>query len=367
MSTAPAPAPASGPRGLAAAVRAATLRDGGGLAALRAGLLALVGTLIAVGLLIAALGTDPIDAYSTIVSGSLGASDRIGQTLTVAVPLALCGVAAAIPFTARLWNIGAEGQMHAGAFAAAAVGLTLPAMPGPVLIPLILLGAVLAGAVWAAIAGALKAAVGANEVIVTLMLNFIAILLATYAITGIWPQEISPQTERLPDSAALPGVWPGTVVNAGLIVAVVAVALAWVLMRRTALGLQIRSIGFNPFASRLNGMDVPRLTVATFALAGLFAGLAGGVLVLGENLALVSNFSANYGYLGIAVALVARLSPGWILPSAVLFAALQVGSQSLPAATGISTAFGQIIIAAFVLALLGARVIRLRYAEGAVQ
>lgn len=338
-----------------------------GIASFRTGLIALLGTLVGVGLVIAALGQNPIEAYQTIVTGSLGASDSIGQTLMVSVPLALCGVAAAIPFTARLWNVGAEGQMHIGAFGAVAVGLTLPALPGPVFIPLILLGAVIAGAAWAAIAGALKAAVGANEVIVTLMLNFIAILIATYAITGIWPQDISPQTERLPESAALPNIWSGTVVNAGFLIALVAVALAWVLMRRTGLGLQIRAIGLNPFASRLNGMNVKSLTVITFAIAGLFAGLAGAILVLGENRALVTNFSASYGYLGIAVALVARLSPAWIVPSAIVFAALQVGSQSLPAATGISTAFGQIIIATFVLALLGARVIRLRYAEGAVQ
>lgn len=338
-----------------------------GIASFRTGLVALLGTLVGVGLVIAALGQDPIEAYRVIVTGALGASDSIGQTLMVSVPLALCGVAAAIPFTARLWNVGAEGQMHIGAFGAVAVGLTLPALPGPVFIPLILLGAVIAGAAWAAVAGVLKAAVGANEVIVTLMLNFIAILIATYAITGIWPQDISPQTERLPESAGLPVIWSGTVVNAGFLIALAAVALAWVLMRRTGLGLQIRAIGLNPFASRLNGMNVKSLTVITFALAGLFAGLAGAILVLGENRALVTNFSASYGFLGIAVALVARLSPAWIVPSAIIFAALQVGSQSLPAATGISTAFGQIIIATFVLALLGARVIRLRYAEGAVQ
>ena len=361
MTTAPV-TPGAGDR-----LRAPLALREGGVASLRTGLVALLGTLVGVGLLIAALGADPVQAYRTIVTGSLGASDSIGQTLMVAVPLALCGVAAAVPFTARLWNVGGEGQMHIGAFGAVAVGLTLPALPGPLFIPLILIGAVAAGAAWAALAGALKALVGANEVIVTLMLNFVAILIATYAITGIWPQEISPQTERLPESAGLPVVWPGTILNAGFPIALGAVAAAWLLMRRTGLGLQIRAIGLNPFASRLNGMNVGRLTVTTFAIAGLFAGLAGAILVLGENRALVTSFSPGYGYLGIAVALVARLSPAWIVPSAIVFAALQVGSQSLPAAIGISTAFGQIIIATFVLALLGAKVIRLRYAEGAVQ
>lgn len=361
MSTAPA-TPGTGSR-----LRDVLAGHGPALAALRTGVVAFLGTLVAVGILIAALGQDPLEAYRTILQGALGEPDAIGQTLMVAVPLALCGVAAAIPFTARLWNIGAEGQMHVGAFGAVAIGLTLPALPGPVFIPLILVGAMAAGAAWAAIAGALKAFLGSNEVIVTLMLNFIAILLTTYAITGIWPQEIAPQTERLPGSAGLPVIWAGTILNLGFLIAIVVVALAWVLMRRTGTGLQIRSMGLNPFASRMNGMNVPRLTVTTFALAGIAAGLAGAILVMGENRALVTNFSPGYGYLGIAVALVARLSAAWIMPSAIGFAVLQVGSQSLPAQTGISTAFGQIIIAAFVLALLGARVIRLRYAEGAVQ
>jgi simple sugar transport system permease protein len=339
----------------------------GGHAAVMSGVAALLGSLAAVGMLIAAMGTSPLEAYGTIVDGSLGSVSGLGQTLMVAVPLALCGLAAAIPFTARLWNVGAEGQMHAGAFAAVAVALTVPVLPAPLFIPVVLLAAVAAGAAWAGIAGVLKAATGANEVIVTLMLNFVAILLATYAITGLWPQDIAPQTEQVPPEAWLPTVWASAAVDLALPIAVAAVLGAWILMARTGLGLQIRAIGLNPFASRLNGMRVNRLTVLTFAIAGLFAGLAGGLEVIGENRSLLTNFSANYGYLGIAVALVARLSPAWVLPSAVLFAALQVGSQSLPAVTGISTAFGEIIIAVFVLALLATRVIRLRYAEGAVQ
>ncbi|MGD9695139.1 MAG: ABC transporter permease [Thermoleophilia bacterium] len=330
--------------------------------------IAVLGTLVLVGVVIAALGANPFDAYWSIVEGAFGSSDRIGNTLRVAVPLALCGVAAAIPFTARLWNVGAEGQMHVGAFAAIALALTLPSgLPAAVMVPLVVLGAVLAGAVWAGLAGLLKAVAGANEVIVTLMLNFVGILLATYAITGLWPQGVAAQTERVPGSAELPVIWSSAGVNLGLVLAVVAVAVAWVVMRRTRSGFEIRAIGLNPAAARMNGMRVARVTVVTFVLAGLFAGLAGSIQVIGDNRALVTGFSANYGYIGIAVALVARLNPAWILPSAVLFAALQVGSQTLPAATGISTAVGQIVIATFIIALLATRVIRLRYAEGAVQ
>jgi simple sugar transport system permease protein len=235
------------------------------------------------------------------------------------------------------------------------------------MVPLTVVCAIAAGAVWAGIAGVLKAAAGANEVIVTLMLNFVGILLATYAITGIWPQGVAAQTERVPGSAELPGLWPGTGLDLGFLLMLVAVALAWVVVGRTRAGFEIRAIGLNPSAARLNGMRVARVTVVTFLLAGAFAGLAGSIEVIGDNRALVTSFSANDGYVGIAVALVARLNPAWIVPSAVLFAGLQVGSQTLPATTGISTAVGQIVIATFIIALLATRVIRLRYAEGAVQ
>lgn len=330
--------------------------------------IALLLSLVGVGVIIAAVGANPLEAYRAIVEGALGTTDATTQTVMVAVPLALTGLAAAIPFSARLWNVGAEGQMHVGAFAAVAIALTLPAgLPAVLMIPLCVLAALGAGAAWAGIAGVLKAAVGANEVIVTLMLNFVGILLATYAITGIWPEGIAPQTEKVPGSALLPTILPGTALNLGVLIALAAVVVAWVVMHRTGLGLEIRSIGLNPFASRLNGMNVAKVTVVTFLLAGAFAGIAGSVEVTGDNGALVSNFSASYGFIGIAVALVARLDPLWIVPSAMLFAVLQVGSQSLPAAVGVSTAFGAILISVFIIALLAARVITLRYAEGAVQ
>ena len=344
----------------------AGLRDGRmGAASHAVGALLL--TLVGVGVLIAAIGANPLDAYRAILEGALGGQDAIAETAMVAVPLALTGLAAAIPFSARLWNIGAEGQMHVGAFAAVAVALTLPALPALLFVPMIVVAALVAGALFAGIAGVLKATTGANEVIVTLMLNFVGILLATYAITGIWPEGVAAQTEQVPGSALLPDIWPGTTLNLGLLIAVAAIVVAWVLMHRTGLGLEIRSIGLNPFASRLNGMNVKKVTVVTFLIAGSFAGIAGSIEVIGSNGALVSNFSASYGFIGIAVALVARLDPLWIAPSAFLFAVLQVGSQSLPAAIGLSTAFGAILISVFIIALLAARVITLRYAEGAVQ
>ena len=348
--------------------RSALARARGPHSTLANAIVAVLLTLTLVAIVIGMLGANPLDAYRAILDGAFGSSSRLASTLMVAVPLALCGLAAAIPFTARLWNVGAEGQLHLGAFSAVAVALTLPAgLPAVLMIPLVVLAALVGGAAWAGIAGVLKATVGANEVIVTLMLNFVAILLATYAITGIWPQGVAAQTDRVPESAWLPGIWSGTNLDLGFLIMLVAVGVAWVLMVRTRIGLEVRAIGLNPFTARLNGMDVRRMTVLAFLLAGAFAGIAGALEVIGEDRALVTNFSSNYGYLGIAVALVARLSIAWVLPSAILFAALQVGSQTLPATTGIPTSVGQVVIATFIIALLATKVIRLRYAEGAVQ
>jgi simple sugar transport system permease protein len=195
------------------------------------------------------------------------------------------------------------------------------------------------------------------------MMTFIALAVADYGITAIWPQPAAPQTRYLPPDAIFPNIWSGTLVTAGAPLALAAVIVAWFVMRRSGLGFQIRAIGLNARAARMNGMRVGRVTVLAFVIGGAFAGLAGGINVLGINGALVSGFSGNFGYLGIAVALLARLNPLWIVPSAVLFAILRVGSNGLQVQTGLSPDVGEIIVATFVILLLVFRVIRLHYAE----
>jgi simple sugar transport system permease protein len=321
-------------------------------------------TLGVIAAILAGLGANPWSAGKGLVSGALGNRFNIGQTVMIASLLILTGLAAAIPFSARLWNIGAEGQMYVGAIAAAGLGLELPAStPKWLLCSILVLASLAGGAVWALVPGVLKATINANEVIVSLMMTFIALELADYAITAIWPQPAAPQTRYLPPHAIFPNIWTGTLVTAGAPLALAAVVVAWVVMRRSGLGFQIRAIGLNPRAARMNGMPVGRVTVLAFAIGGAFAGLAGGINVLGINGALVSGFSGNFGYLGIAVALLARLDPLWILPSAVLFAILRVGSNGLQVQTGLSPDVGEIIVATFVILLLVFRVIRLRYAE----
>jgi len=322
-------------------------------------LLAALAALLLVSILLELLGADALTALQAIVEGALGAPFSLGQTVMIASILVLTGIAAAVPFTARLFNVGAEGQLYAGAIAATAVGFQFPHLPSAVHVPLLLAAGIAGGALWAAIPGLMKAYMNANEVIVSLMLTFIATLLAEYATTGIWPSGLATNTDPLPGNALLPTVSASTDITLGAPLAVVAVLLTWLLMNRGTLGFQIRATGFNAHASELNGLPVKRIQVLAFTIGGAAAGLAGAILVAGIQDSLIAGGAAGFGFLGIAVALVARLSATWMIPSAFLFAVLQVGSNSLQVKAGISPSMGAVIVGVFVIALLALGAIRL--------
>jgi ABC-type uncharacterized transport system permease subunit len=330
-------------------------------------LLAFAATNVIFAILIELLGASAADAFEAVWNGAFGSKFNFGQTLMIASLLACTGLAAAIPFRAQLWNIGGEGQMWFGAFVTLALALNvadgMATAPG---IAVCVTGAMVAGAVWGLVPGLLKATIDANEVITSLMMTFIAIELGTWAIDGIWPQGASNQTRSVGESLLMPNIWEGTLVTWGLPLAVIAVIVAWVIMNRNKLGFEIRAVGLNANAARMSGMSVGKVAIVTFMLGGAFAGLAGSIFILGINSALPAGFPLNnFGYLGIAVALVARLSPAWILPSAILFAALRVGSDGLQATTGLSTTVGQILVGVFVILLLSFRLIRFSYPEAA--
>jgi ABC-type uncharacterized transport system permease subunit len=314
--------------------------------------------------LIALLGVNPLHAFSSIIGGAVGNEFNLGQTVMTTSLLVLTGLAAAIPFSARLWNVGGEGQLYFGAFTAAALGLTIsPSLPHWLFASLVVLGSALGGAVWGLVPGLLKAVASANEVITSLMMTFIAVALVDFAIVALWPEGFGQQTRNIAPAASLPVLWHGASINAGAPITVVAVVIAWFLMKRTRAGFEIRASGLNPRAARLNGIRIKHVAASTFAIGGAFAGVAGAIQVAGIAGTLSSNFSASYGFIGIAVALIARLNPAWIIPSAFLFAALTVGSNALQADTGLAPDFGQILVGVFVILLLGMHVIRLRYAE----
>jgi general nucleoside transport system permease protein len=324
---------------------------------------AFAGALGLTGLLFLVLGANPLDAYAVMLRGALGSSYSIGGTLTITMVFTLTGLAAAIPFSARLWNVGGDGQLYAGAIAAVVVALSLGPEPALPVIVLALVLAVVAGGVWSLIAGILRAFLGINEVIVTVMLNFIAVLIANYVIEAFKGEGIQESTRPIPTALALPPLWPGASVSIGLVFALVAVGLAFVLVRHTPMGLGIRAAGSNAPAARLAGFNLRYITLAVFAAGGGCAGLVGGLLVMGTHHALVFNMSNNYGLMGVAVALLARLEPLWILPAGLFFAIVTVGGNSLTAALGISTSASLLMVATFPILLIAFRVIRLRYPQ----
>lgn len=322
-------------------------------------LLAAASSLAVIALMIAALGADPWTAFVALIDGALGNKFGLADTLIFGAVLILTGLAAAIPFSAGMWNIGGEGQLIAGGIAAAAVAFEAPAtLPSWGTASLAILAALAGGALWGLVPGYLKARWGANEVIVTLMFVFIAFFLAEYAISTLWPSE-SHTTLPIP-AGELPVLWASTSLNAGVLLGVVAVVVAWFLMARTSLGFQIKATGHNLHAARISGVRSGRTRILAMSIGGAFAGAAGGILVIGVNTALVGGFSANLGFLGIAVALMAGLSPIWILGSAFLFSILRAGSDNMQVVSGLDPAVGDMVVATLVITLLAFRVVRVR-------
>ena len=328
------------------------------------GALLLTGAIMA--LIVLAFGANPWTVARTIVKNSLAQQIFLGQTIMTASLLVLTGLAAAIPFTARLWNIGGEGQMFAGAIVAVTLGITLPAgTPQGLFVLILIFGAAMGGAVWGSVPGLLKAYFDINEIVTSLMLNFLAYFAANYVVTVAWPEIYAQlQSKEIHDTAHFPDFWGTAKVDISVFVALAAALAAWVLLTRTSLGFSIRSIGANSRAARLAGVRTKLVTVSSFAAGGAAGGLAGAVTVGGihHDLAL-DLWISNYGYIGIAVALLARLNPMAVLPAAFLFSTLRVGSNSLQAAAGVSPTMGDVLIATFVITLMVTGVIRFRYAQ----
>jgi ABC-type uncharacterized transport system permease subunit len=310
-------------------------------------------TLVVTGTMFWIAGADPFEAFEAILNGALGNAFGVEETVMLSAILALAGLAVAIPARARLWNIGGEGQVFTGALASVFIALKVHGVDPAFLTVLAMLAGIVAGALWAAIAGLLKAAFGANEVLTTLMLNFIAILLTDYSVGHVFPSTgAGNTTPPVPAGVELPDLPPGPEFNVGVALALAAVALAHLVLSRTTLGLKIRAVGANSDAARNNGVHVNRISVAALSIGGAFAGLAGAIVVIGVDGSLARDFSPGYGFIGIAVALLARSRPVWIVPAAALFGVLTVGGSYLEPTVGLSAAAALVIEGVFILLLL---------------
>ncbi|MDP3773908.1 MAG: ABC transporter permease [Gemmatimonadales bacterium] len=277
-------------------------------------------------------------------------------------PLLITGLAVALAFRAGIWNIGAEGQFYAGAVAAAWIGTRWGVHSPLIVLPLVMIAAGLAGALWAAAPALLRARFGVLEVITTIMLNFVAEHLVSFLVQG--PLQESghtyPQTDPIAAAARLAPIVPGTRLSWAFPLAVLLAVVMWVFFERTRAGFALRATGANPIAARIAGrIPVTRVATTAFLVSGAIAGLAGAAEVSGVTFALYERLSPGYGYTAIAVALLAGLHPLWIVVSALFFGALEAGAAMLQRTAGIPSVTVYAIEAAIILALVvGHRVVR---------
>lgn len=309
-------------------------------------ILAVVIALLLGALTMFATGVDPATiarSFAALFTGSFGSISAVSETLTAATPVTMAALGVALGFRAGLFNIGAEGQLIIGGLAAVLAGFMLTGLPIYLHLPLALLAGMIAGGLWAAIAGWLKAATGAHEVITTIMLNFVAYRLTDYLLRNPplqKPGRSDPISESVLPSATLPQLltWidPGFRLHLGFLIALAAVAIVYWLLFKTTVGFEFRASGASPDAARYAGIRAGLTIVLVMAVAGALAGLAGANQVLGVLGRASPNFSAGIGFDAIAVALLGRSHPVGVLFAGILFGALQAGGRQMQVSAGVS-------------------------------
>ena len=313
-------------------------------------LTALVGALVIGAIFILLAKSDPIRAYQVMLTGPFSSSFGITETLVRTTPLLLTGLGIIISFRCGVLNIGGEGQILVGAIASAGVALAFPNLPGLLLFPLVLISGGLAGGIWGAIAGVLKARLNVNEILSTVMLNQIAAQLYLLLIRGVLidPQEVAygtgvPQTALVPDVVWLTRLIPGARLNTGFVLAIVLAILVYYLLMHTTIGYRLRAVGAGPAAAQYAGINVPFYMALSMFLAGGLAGLAGTVEVLGVHHRALEDISAGYGFSAIVAALFGRLHPIGIIPASILFGSLILGADMMQRAVSIPAAIVMVI------------------------
>lgn len=310
-------------------------------------LIAILISFVIGGIIIACLGKNPLEGYALLFSGSLGNAQKIASSLVSACPLIFTSLAAAFAYKCGVFNLGGEGQFIMGAVASVTVALTsgVEGVPG---ILLCILAGTIAGAVWAAIPAVMKITRGLNEMITSIMLNYVATLFMGYVYTSVFRDGANPQTPSVADSLML-YKFPGFRIHAGVIIAIVLTVFVAYLLNKTSFGFKIRAVGLNPLAARVNGFPVKALIFAAFIISGAIAGMGGSVELLGKQYRLMSGFGSGFGFDGVAVALIAQLSPIGSLVVAIFFGVLTTGASSMQVGIAVPTAIVEIIRALIII------------------
>jgi ABC-type uncharacterized transport system permease subunit len=316
-------------------------------------LLAVAATLVLCSGLILMAGANVFTAYEKLFLSALSSRFNLVETFVKATPLIFTGLAVAVAFRARFWNIGAEGQLLAGAMAAAFVG-ALEALPAWSLVPGMILAGAAAGALWAMIPAVLKTRLKVDDVVTSLLLNFIIFYGMMALLDGPWKDPLSgyPDSPDIRMEAEFPILLHATRLHLGVLLAFIATAGTWLLMRRTTMGFGIQAVGENPVAARYAGFHIDGVILVTAAVSGALAGLAGVGEVGGLHFQVMAGLSPGYGYTGIVIAMLARLNPLGVIPAALFFAVIITGAEAMSRATGVPVFLADVIQGTALVAML---------------
>ncbi len=347
-------------------------RFGASLRKMLVPVLAVFTALVVGGIVIKVSGGDPFLAYQGLWEGAFGSPKAISETFIWATPYIFAGLAVALGFKGGLFNIGAEGQLALGAVAAALVGYALPKLlntniPSIIHVPLAVGAGVLAGGLWGAIPGWLKARTGSHEVINTIMMNYIALLITSFLLNGPMkdpnPLNVVARTPNIAESARIGRIFadPALRVHWGTLAAFVMTGLVWWLLWKTTRGFEIRTVGLNPDAARYAGVNVGRTLILTMALSGMLAGFAGAIEVTALNYRHELSFALGYGLDAIAIALLGRTHPVGVVLAAILFGAMRNGATKMQFLTQIPVDIISVVQAMILLFVAADEIIRFIY------
>lgn len=325
-------------------------------------LVGIFASLVVGAVVILTAGRNPLVAYATLLDGAFGGSGQIAAGLNRSTPYLLAGLGVAIAFRAGAFNIGGEGQIALGGLAATVIGLSGSGVPPLALIPLALVVGSVAGGMWAGIAAGIKLNRGVHEVIVTLLMNFIALLIVSEMLRGPLEQPGMgfPQSPMLPQSSWLPSLLPGTNLHSGFLLALVITFVVHVVLWKTPWGFEIRTLGHSPFAACYAGIHVEKTFFLAMLTSGMLGGLAGAVEVLGFHYRLIQGFSEGFGFDAIAVALLGASNPIGVIPAALFFGFLRSGAASMQRAVGVPSSIVPIIQGLAILFVMVSLAVHLR-------
>ena len=314
-------------------------------------------------------GVNPLDSYKELFIGSFGSKNAVAETLSRATPIILTGLAASIAFRARFWNIGAEGQLYAGALAVTFFGTGIIELPAIIMIPFLFMVGAIAGGLLLLPLVLLKIYYKVDEVVTTLLTNFIVILLVSYLLEGPWKDPMSlgwPQGASVIDQGILPQILSKTRLHLGFIFSIIFAILIWVVLSKHLIGYKIKAVGFNSSAASHSGIPVLKTIFIVALLSGGMAGMAGVTETAGLKGYLTLDLSPGFGYAGIAVAMLAGLHPIGVIASGIFLASIYVGADAMSRSMNVPTYLADVIVAITILCVLMSLVInqyKLRFLE----